>query len=73
MRPILVSRWSIMSVNTHTSESEVALREAPSIAEHQAALGGQIRALRRRLREFIEAGEQQQEVAGSRPEQIHRE
>ena len=54
-----------MSVNTHSSQSEVTLREAPSVAEHQAALGGQIRALRKRLRDFIEGQ--------SRPEQIHRE
>ena len=42
-----------MSVRSHTATSEVALREAPSISEHQNALGEQIGDLRKRLNEYL--------------------
>ena len=42
-----------MSVRSHTATSEVALREAPSISEHQNALGEQIGELRKRLYEYL--------------------
>ena len=42
-----------MSVKSFSSTREVALREAPSISEHQSALGEQVGALRKRLAEFL--------------------
>ena len=46
-----------MSVKSHTATSEVALREAPSISEHQNALGEQIGELRKRLNDYLFAEE----------------
>ena len=46
-----------MSVKSHTATSEVALREAPSISEHQHELGKQIGELRKRLNDYLFAEE----------------
>lgn len=51
--PRLLDRWSIMSVKSRASISEVALREAPSISEHQNALGEQVGDMKTRLNDFL--------------------
>ena len=65
---VFAFRWSIMSVKSHAAQSELALKEAPSVSEQQVLLGEQIADLRRRLVEFLK-----DEHRLGKIEQLHRE